>query len=118
MDILRDLRRRSLQLDSGDVERFRSPSERRGSMASDSLSAAEKKGHSSGGLLHRFFTLSPYVFFFYLSFLLLFYSSEKILLLAPIPFSLNTALILSVVFGHLRRNVAANDKSDSREKEK
>ena len=64
MDILRDLRRRSLQLDSGDVERFRSPSERRGSMASDSLSAAEKKGHSSGGLLHRFFTLSPYVFFF------------------------------------------------------
>lgn len=56
MDILRDLRRRSLQLDNGDVERFRSSSanERRGSMAGDSLSAADKKGHSSGGLLHRF----------------------------------------------------------------
>ena len=60
----------------------------------------------------------PTYFFLYLSFLLLFYSSEKILLLAPIPFSLNTALILSVFFGHLRRTVAANDKSDSREKEK
>lgn len=56
MDILRDLRRRSLQLDSGDVERFRSSSasERRGSMAGDSLSGTDKKGHSSGGLLHRF----------------------------------------------------------------
>lgn len=60
MDILRDLRRRSLQLDNGDVERFRSSSanERRGSMAGDSLSAADKKGHSSGGLLHRFLFFS------------------------------------------------------------
>lgn len=55
MDILRDLRRRSLQLDSGDVERFRSATMRRGSMAVDSVSSADKKNHSSsGGLLHRF----------------------------------------------------------------
>jgi hypothetical protein len=54
MDILRDLRRRSLQLDNGDVERFRSTTMRRGSMAVDSVSA-DKKAHSSGGgLLHRF----------------------------------------------------------------
>lgn len=56
MDILRDLRRRSLQLDSGDVERFRSATMRRGSMAVDSVSSADKKNHSSsGGLLHRWF---------------------------------------------------------------
>lgn len=54
MDILRDLRRRSLQLDVGDVERFRTPSERRGSVAADS-GLADKKGHS-GGLLHRSLT--------------------------------------------------------------
>lgn len=55
MDILRDLRRRSLQLDSGDVERFRSTTMRRGSMAVDSVSSADKKSHSpGGGLLHRF----------------------------------------------------------------
>ena len=63
MDILREMRRRSLQLDSGDVERFRSSSDRRGSMA---VTVDEsKKAHSSGKLLHRFKLFPSFHFLFW-----------------------------------------------------
>ena len=56
MDILREMRRRSLQLDTNDVDRLKSSGEpRRGSMALDSgqLSPTVDKKSHSGGLLHR-----------------------------------------------------------------
>ena len=74
MDMLRDLRRKSLQLERADVERFRCPDStsaatsrhggngRRGSLAADSLSADKKSGGSSqtGGRFHRSL-ISPFV---------------------------------------------------------
>lgn len=60
MDILRDLRRRSLQLDSDDVERFRmaSASERRASM-NVGLAAEKKAQHYSKFSVQR----SPFSYF-------------------------------------------------------
>ena len=56
MDMLRDLRRKSLQLERSDVDRFRpanTAAERRGSLAENL--AVDKKGNP-GGRLHRSLT--------------------------------------------------------------